>query len=89
VPAAVMRAPAVPGQNAKENALPATGIITAVALDYGGYAVTFRVSQLLLRVRWDAEAATGEPPPASGLSARLAGRGVPGSDRLLTGVRAA
>ena len=56
----------------------------AIALDYG-YAVAFRVPQLPLRVRWDAEAAAGEPPPASGLRhgwQAAAYRGV-------TGVRAA
>jgi len=41
--------------------------VAAIAVDYGGYAVTFRMPQLPLRVRWDTEAATGEPPPASGL----------------------
>ena len=45
--------------------------------------------ELPLRVRWDAEAATGEPPPASGLRARVAGRGVPASNRFMGGVRAA
>jgi hypothetical protein len=56
--------------------------IKAIAADYGGYAVTCRVPQLPLRVRWDAEAATGEPLPASGLRhgwQAAACRGVTGS----------
>jgi hypothetical protein len=61
--------------------------IKAIAADYGGYAVTCRVPQLPLRVRWDAEEAVGGGTAARIRAAGTAG--VPGGDRLMTGVRAA
>jgi hypothetical protein len=49
------------------------GQIRAVAFDYGGYAVTCRVSQLPLRVRWDAEETAG-----GGTAARIQAAGAAG-----------